>query len=297
MPKSLTYSDKAIKESLLDVITNIDPTDYQLYTGLAKSTAGQPLHSWVTDKLKNVEENARTEGFDATFANRVDPDRKSNLTQIISVEFDVSESERSSNQVGFEDRYAREMDKAMKEWKNDAEFALMRGVGATGSAGVARKMTGLKSAITSNLVNASGTALTETLLNDYLQLADDKGGKIDEIYVPMKLKRKISGFTAGSTKFTEVDDKRLINKVDVYESDMGVHKLFRHRWINQAGDTGLDLVGIQSDAFSVAHLTGREPKHVELAKTGDSTKGMIVGELTLEFRAEHSSVRATNLTA
>ncbi len=49
---------------------------------------------------------------------------------------------------------------------------------------------------------------------------------------------------------------------------------------NVSGDTNYDVIGIDEDKFKVAYL--RKPFTRELAKTGDSTKGEVVGELTME---------------
>jgi len=99
------------------------------------------------------------------------------------------------------------------------------------------------------------------------------------------MKRKISGFTAGATKNVNSSDKRLINTVDVYESDAAkVVKLFAHRYVNLSSNgatvVGHDLVGIKNDRFRIAYL--RKPEMIDLAKTGDSDKGEFVTEYTLE---------------
>jgi hypothetical protein len=47
------------------------------------------------------------------------------------------------NNAGFSDRMSYEMEKALKEWKQDAEFALMRSTIACGSGSAARSMKGL----------------------------------------------------------------------------------------------------------------------------------------------------------
>lgn len=293
MATAITNDDKAIREDLLGVITNIDPTETQLYTGLAKSEARGVNHEWPVDTLKTVGTNARVEGADPSFEDRTDPTRLNNICQIIAVSFQVSNTERAVNTAGFADRYSYEMDKAMTEWKNDAEYALMRSVVGSTSGSALRSMKGLKESISTNATNQSGVSMSETHLNDYLQTTWGNGGNPDEIYVGGQLKRRISGFTSGSTKFTEVTDRRLVNAVDVYDSDFGRLKIFKHRWITQSGDTNLDIVGIQSDKFRIAHL--RNPQHQSIANTGDATKGQIVGELTLEFLAQKSSFKAVGV--
>lgn len=282
MPSTFTYEDNARREDLLDIITNIDPVNTQLMTGLGQSTAKDIYHQYLIDTLKTVGTNAYVESSDACYADRTDPTRLSNVCQIVKVGYDVSDTERSINAAGFNDRYAYEGEKALKEWKNDAEFALIRGSIACGNSSTARRMRGLRHSL-SLVTSQSGVSLSETILNTYFQNVWDAGSEVNALYMGMYHKRKISGFTAGSTKQTMNEDRRLVNAVDVYEADAAkLVKLFAHRYVTISGDTNYDLLGIDEDKVKVAYL--RKPITRELAKTGDATKGEVVGELTLEVR-------------
>lgn len=282
MPSTFTYEDNARREDLLDIITNIDPVNTQLMTGLGQSTAKDIYHQYLIDTLKTVGTNAYVESSDACYADRTDPTRLSNVCQIVKVGYDVSDTERSINAAGFNDRYAYEGEKALKEWKNDAEFALIRGSIACGNSSTARRMRGLRHSL-SLVTSQSGVSLSETILNTYFQNVWDAGSEVDALYMGMYQKRKISGFTAGSTKQTMNEDRRLVNAVDVYEADAAkLVKLFAHRYVTISGDNNYDLLGINEDKVKVAYL--RKPITRELAKTGDATKGEVVGELTLEVR-------------
>lgn len=280
MAVTYTYDDGAIREDLLDVITNLDYKEYQLVSGLGTSKADHILHQWMTDTLKAVAVNAATEGAAASFAARTNPQRLTNYTQIVKIDYSVSDTDRSTNTAGFNDRYSYEMTKAMKEFKQDLEFAIMRGSLVTGSGSAGRNMKGIKNFLV-NASSYSGTSLTEVLLNDYLQTVWDNGTEVNALYAPMYMKRKISAFTGGATKNVQADDKRLVNAVDVYQADAAQNvKLFAHRFVTVSGDTNYDLVGINEDMFKIAWL--REPKNVELAKVGDSTDAQFIGEATLE---------------
>lgn len=289
MAISQSYDDRAVREDLLDIISNIDPTETQLMTGLGSTKAQAPLHEWPIDTLASAASNAQIEGFDATGGTRTNPTRANNRTQIVSKDVIVSDTERAANTAGFSDRFQYELEKMMKEMKNDFEFALVRGSLASGTGSAARQMNGLKVAITTNATSQSGVSLSENILNDYIQNAWATGGKIDELYVGMRLKRRISGFTAGNTKQIAADDKRIVNSIDVYEADASPTpiKIFAHRHVTTSGDVNNDVIGIQSDLFRVAWL--REPHYKPLGATGDNTKGLLVGEGTLEHRAEKSS--------
>jgi hypothetical protein len=239
------------------------------------------LHQWLKDTLKTPGDNAYVEGVDASYPDRTDPTRLTNWSQIIRQGFSVSDTERNVVSAGFNDRFAYESTKAMKEWKQDAEFAVLRGSLACGSGSSARRMKGIKTWLTIT-TSSSGVSLTETILNDRLQTVWEAGTEVNALYAPMYLKRKISGFTANSTKFTQNDDRRLVNAVDVYQADAAkMVKLFAHRFMSgQVGDVNSDLMGINEEFFRLAYL--RKPQMRELAKTGDATNGEVVAELTVE---------------
>lgn len=282
MATTYTYDDNSRREDLLDIITNLDFKETQLISGLGTAKADNIIHQWLTDTLKSVGFNNYVEGADASYPDRTDPARLTNYCQIVRVGFDVSDTERSQNNAGFNDRFAYETEKALKEWKQDAEFSLIRATIVCGSGSAARQMQGIKTWFTAhNITSQSGVSLSEALLNNYLQDVWDDGTQVNAIYAPMYIKRKISAFTAGATKNVETTDRRLVNAVDIYQSDAASNvKLFAHRYVTVSGDTNYDIIGLNEDMFRVAYL--RKPFVRELAKTGDSTKGEVVGELTLE---------------
>lgn len=275
-----TYDDQANREDLLDIINNLDYKEFQLTSGLSTGTADNILHQWLKDTLKTPGTNAYAEGTDASYQDRTDPTRLTNWTQIVRIPFSVSDTERRVVSAGFNDRYTYESTKAMKEWKQDLEFAVLRGSMACGTGSAARQMKGIKNWVT-NSTSQSGVSLTETMLNDYLQAVWEDGTQVNAIYAPIYLKRKISGFTAGTTKNVNADDKRLTLAVDIYQADAAsMVKLFKHRFMaGQSGDINYDLLGINEEFFRIDYL--RKPNVRELAKTGDATNGEIVGEATV----------------
>jgi hypothetical protein len=294
MASAVTYSydNKAIKEDLLSLITNLDFKEYQLGSGLSQSKANAVIHQWLNDTLKTPAANAAAEGADASFTKRTAPTRSTNFTQIITIPYEVSGTDRASNAAGYGDRYAYEMEKAMKEFKQDQEFALMRGTLVCGAGTVARSLSGVKAWLTGNVTAQSGTSYTESILNDDLQSVWEDGTEVNAIYAPMYIKRKISAFTAGATKNVDTTDRRLVNAVDIYQADAAKNvKLFAHRFVTVSGDTNYDVVGINEDFFKIAYL--RNPKNEVLAKTGDADKAQIIGEMTLECLSANAGFKRT----
>lgn len=294
---NFTYGDAARREDLLDVLTNIDPTEDRLFKLFGKTTAYNTLHEWPTKTLESVGDNAQAEGADAPTDASNNPTRLANITQIFSKTAVVSGTEQAVVQAGFSDRMALEIVDKMKAMSNDIEYALVRGSIASGNASTAaasaRRLKGIKNWITTNSVNHSGATLTETLFNDQLEDVWDQGGRANVAVTSMKGKRRISGFTAGSTKNVDAEDKKLVNSVSVYESDAAeTVRLYAHRYVTMSGDygttatPGFDVITLQDDLWKVAILQGRSPKTVDLARNGDAERKQIITELTLESRAE-----------
>ena len=298
---NFTYPDGARRESLLDIVVNIDPTEQQLMSGLQRSSASNTLHEWVLDTLEAVGVNAQFEGGAAPTDGASNPTRAQNITQIFAKTAVVSGTEQAVNRVGG-DRMAYEVTKKLKALKNDIEYALVRGsiasgVASTSGSGSARQLKGIKGWITTNSVNYSGATLTETVLNDMFESVWNGSGKeVNAVYTSMKGKRRISSFTAGATKNVETTDKRLVNSVDVYQSDAAkMVKLFAHRYVTVSGDytaaatPGFDVLALNEGSWAIAYLQGREPQTKDLAVTGDAISKEIVTELTLEARGEKAN--------
>ena len=94
----------------------------------------------MVDTLNSVKTNAQIEGQAITYHNLTNPSRLSNYTQIFKQGYKVSDTERSIDEAGFEDRYNYEKTKALALIKNDMEFALVRGTMVSGSGTGARNL-------------------------------------------------------------------------------------------------------------------------------------------------------------
>lgn len=301
-PMMTSYGSTVAREDLLDVITNLKPTETQFFTGLKKSKAKAVYHEWPVDTYASVTSSSSdkkaVEGADWGDGDMVSPTREGNYTQIIKEVWKISGTAQVVDTAGMSNPKAYYQAKAMINWKHKAEWSLIHGTKTEGNATTAREMGGIFNMTTTNSVNASGAALTESLFLDYLQLGwEASSAKISECYVGADLKRIISSFTAGATKNLEAKDKRLINAVDVYESDFGVIKLFLHRFIDSvvtaSGTHNMLLIAPETLAYAGL----REPANYDAPKGGDYEKGAIIGEFTLEDKGEYANVAVKNLNA
>jgi len=282
-------------EDVMRAIVNITPTDTPFMSGISKGKAAGTLHEWQRETLTTRSDNAAVEGSDFSYGTLTVPTRSHNVTQIFQKTYDVSSTERWVKKLHDpEDEFVRQKAKKLKEIATDIEHALLRGSKATGNASVARRLAGAMNYITTNYTSvASGTKLTESFYNGLLELSWIAGGDPDETYVGAMLKRVISGYTAGATKYVDTSkDKRLSNVIDVYESDFGLQKIFKCRDM-LTGTNNCSIIIIQNDKWKMA--IGEEV-HVlpenEVAQSSHSKKGVLRGELTLESLAEEANASA-----
>lgn len=300
----VTYDDASRREDLLSIVGDVTPDDTPLMTMLKTSTASDPIHQWLEEYITPpTSVTPASEGAAATYAALVQPARRTNLTEILTRTFRVSGTERSGTNPGSgQDPLDHQAAKALRSWKMDAEFELIQaGALSSGVSGTAASMAGLLNVITTlYTARNSGTSLSETEFQDMHQDSWTQGGtenSFDLVLVPFGLKRKIDGFTAGATKYVDQSDKKLTQPVAIYETSAGVARIMQHRYVpNAAATPGPYFLGLKEDKYRVAYL--RKPFKEMLAKDGDRENGQIVGEFTLEFLAERSSVARSgyNLT-
>lgn len=288
-----SFYDTSRREDLLDIVADLTPDDTPLATMLKTSTAKDTIHQWLEDYITPPSSvTFGAEGAQATYSALTQPARRVNLTAILTQTFRVSGTERAVTPAGG-DPLDYQAGKALKTWKMTQEYALVNGALSSGVSGTAASMAGLINVITTLATSRnSGTSLSETEFQDMHQDSWTQGGtdnSFDLVLVPFGLKRKIDGFTAGATKYVDQSDKKLTQPVAIYETSAGVARIMQHRYVNGAAATpGPRFLGIKEDKYRVAYL--RKPFREMLAKDGDRENGQIVGEFTLEYLGERSSV-------
>lgn len=282
---------KTMVEDVKDLITNVDYESTPFYSSIGESTAQNTLHQWLTDTYATSADNANAEGSDLVFTDITPPSRGTNVVQLFQKDIRVSNTEQRVSHYAMGDPYSYQLQKKLKEMARDIEKALVAGTRASGDSGVARRLNGAIALITTNkTARASGTSLTEAEFNDIMQNIYDAGTDIsvDKVFTGATLKRSISGYTAGSTKFTQADGKHLYNTVSIYESDFGVHMVHLEREVPSAANAK-GILCVDSSKWKTAYLTDGAPQHIPLATIGSAKRGMLEAELTLEALNEKSS--------
>lgn len=296
---------------LSNMIFDISPTDTPFLTMCGKATASQTLHEWQTDALKTPGTNAAVEGADVTTFAESNTTELNNKTQILTAAINVSGTAQKVEQAGVSNQYAYQAAQRMKELKQDVEFALLSNqVAVSGSDSVARKMRGLPTWLTANMnLGASGantgTAAatagtlrlpTEAILKKVLTSVYKAGGKPKKIMCAPDIRVKLSEvLTGGATKMENADRKKATAVVDVYVSDFGSLEIIPNIVQGYVPYSQNCAFVLDEDYWKVAYL--RPFQEYQLAKTGDSKKGQLLVECTLEARNPASSGMIADLKA
>lgn len=286
------------KEDLSDIITNIAPEEAPFYDRMGTTKAEATYHEFLTDTLAAATANAQVEGktFSATAITA--PVRYGNYVQLFTKEFTISDIQEVVKKAGRAKESAYQMQNKIKEMKRDCEFALFNMVasaGASGGEGTARQMKTVygwvagtsNTGTNSNLVSTSATGtdytMTEADLNNLLEQVWEDGGKPNAIYCGGKIKKRIAVFATSTSRVWE-GSKKVVNALDVYESDFGVLNSILDRHVDGTVASGYSypLYVIQENLWKKAIL--QPVAWNQLAKRGLGTDFQLYHSWTLEAK-------------
>ena len=289
-----TYQSIGNREDLIDIITNISPMDTWFTSNTGSTRAISTYHEWQIDTLAAAAANAQIEGNNATSTTITPTTRTGNYTQILWKVFQISETQRAVVAAGRNDEVDYQTMRKSKELARDIEYALLLNTSsASGASATARQLNGVLGWITSNVTTVSATtvALTEAIYNQNLAAIWAAGGYPTVTLVGAYQKQKISGFTSNVRRI-EAEEKKLVNSVDVYESDFGMIMVRLHHLLNDNNPGYVVNLGVM-ELWVKAWL--RPVNRIELAKTGSSDQYKIEAELTLESRNQAGSGMITGV--
>jgi hypothetical protein len=303
----LTYSAIGNREDLTDQIYNISPTDTPFMAKIATAKAAAVSHEWQTDTLATAAVNTQLEGDDFTYSTPATTSRLLNTCQISYKTTVVSKTQDAVNKAGRAKEMVYQLMKRAKELRRDMEVTLTQNQArVAGNSTTARALRSLDAWYSTNAQRGAGggnggtttaatdgtqRVLTESLVKTGIQNAWTQGGDVDLIMSGPFNKQVISSFSGNVTRTDEADDgKNTLNTaVDIYRSDFGSHQIVANRFSRDR-----DLHLLTTDLWALAYL--RPMNTVDIAATGDATKGAVVAEYTLEARNEAGSAIVADLT-
>lgn len=304
MTQYTSYDTVGAKEDVSDIITNLTPTKTPFQASISSEKIKNRIHEWQEDSLAAVTDNAKTEGFTASSDTLIPTVMRDNVSQILSRTVSVSGTNDSIDKYGRDKELAYQLRKKSQELKRDLENALV-GTGQTkvnGSNGVARKMAGYQAMIDAAVTETApdgdtvtggvqASALTESLFLNAMRKVYDEGAEVTTMHVKPADALRVAQFATASGRTRDIgQDRRIVNAIEVLVSPWGEVKVGINRF-----QRSTDAILYDPDMWRL--LTLRAWFRETLAKTGDSTQVMLVGEYSLKHSNFKGSALITNLAA
>jgi hypothetical protein len=277
-----SYDTVGIKEDVSDIITNLSPTKTPFQTAIGSGTVKHRRFSWLEDSLRAVQVNAQLEGFTATDATLTPPVSRENVTQILEKTFKIAATEDAIDQYGRAKESAYQASIAGEEVKRDLEHAYvgLNQAAVVGANATARRMASYKAQIDASVTVAGGAAaLTEAMVLSAGQKAYDAGSDPSILMVKPSDSLIVAGFTgaAGRNRTFNDGQRTVTNAVNLYVSPFGEYKVVLNRFV-------LATTALLFDPDMWQKMALRPWSRTTLAKDGDNTKQMIVGEYSLKHK-------------
>jgi hypothetical protein len=308
-----TFDAKGIREDLSNVITNIAPEETPYMSNIGRESVSNSLYEWQTDTLASAAANKQLEGDDVTSFDAVTATvRMQNYAQISRKTIVLSATEETVNKAGRKSELAYQIAKRGSELKRDQEFTMLNGaIAAAGNSTTARGTASLGAFVKTNvdmqtnganpdyttLPNSARTdgnvrTFTETILKNVIQKVWSAGGTPKMLMVGPVNKQRVSGFSGIASSRFNIDGgakpATLVGAVDIYVSDFGNVQVIANRFQRER-----DAWVIDPDMAKMTTL--RPYQQVELAKTGDAEKRMLIVEWGHKVLAENGMGLAADL--
>jgi len=308
-----TFDAKGIREDLSNVITNISPEETPYMSNIGRESISNSLYEWQTDALASAAANKQLEGDDITSFDAVTATvRMQNYAQISRKTIVLSATEETVNKAGRKSELAYQIAKRGSELKRDQEFTMLNGaIAAAGNSTTARGTASLGAFVKTNvdmqtnganpdyttLPNSARTdgnvrTFTETILKNVIQKVWSAGGTPKMLMVGPVNKQRVSGFSGIASSRFNIDGgakpATLVGAVDIYVSDFGNVQVIANRFQRER-----DAWVIDPDMAKMTTL--RPYQQVELAKTGDAEKRMLIVEWGHKVLAENGMGLAADL--
>jgi len=306
-----TYDAVGIREDLANTISNISPEETPFMSNVGSENVSNTFFEWQTDSLASTSTTPVINGddvssFDATSATT----RLGNYTHIRRRTYVIADNLAAVDEAGRADEVAYQVAKRGKELKRDIETVLLdNNARVAGNSSTAPETAGLGAWIATNdSVGTGGAAptgdgtdartdgtqraFTEAMLKDVMQQAWTSGGNPSMLMVGAFNKQAVSAFAGiAAQRYMAPSDSptTIVGAADVYMSDFGTLTVVPNRF-QRARDAWV----LDPEYASVCYL--RPIQKVDLAKTGDAEKGMLIAEFGLKVMNEAAHGIVSDLT-
>jgi hypothetical protein len=267
---------------LTNCIIRIDDTVYRV-SDVSTNTLTLVLVSGSDANHDNDSEveimgNSSVEGADYTDNDYTQKTKRSNVTQIFRDYIKMSGTQRVVQQYIQEDIFLDEVQRKLERMRINLERTLWNGIKVSPADNTTPRLMGGVRDFISDYGYTTSAAFTESNFKAFLRSIDNKGGTINEAWMHPTILDSFLGLNSDSL-IIERGDQTVGRVVKSFISNYGTVAL------NVSNNIPTDeILVFDSAKTKVKPLTGRSAFYEELAKTGDSVKGQIIGEYTFEFR-------------
>jgi len=305
------FDAKGIRESLSNLIADISPEETPFQSNIGSKSVSNTYFEWQKDSLAAADATARISGDDvSSFDSTSATTRVGNYTHILRRTVIVADNLEAVDKAGRDSELAYQVAKRGKELKRDIEAVLTdNNARVAGGTGTAPETAGLGAWIATNdnlagdgasptgdgsdaRTDGTQRAFTEDMLKSVMSSVWTAGGNPTVLMVGAFNKQKVSGFAgiAAQRYMAPADGPTtIIGAADVYMSDFGTLSVVPNRF-QRARDAWV----LDTEMAAVCNL--RPIQKVDLAKTGDASKAMLIWEGGLEVSNEAAHGLIADLT-
>ncbi len=271
---------------IAEMISRLDWEDTPIVSSIGMQSTNQIRFEWQTDTLGTADaNNSMPQGGDAPEA--VDTLRvlQDNYTQMFNETVSVNSTQQAVKQYGLSNEFAYQRAKKTALIKQHSEKRVISDgtkQAPTATNGDIGLMDGVCTQITTN-VDSSGT-FSQATFDTLMQTVFDAGGKPKDVWADATRKQAISNFTGSDRRATQ-DAKRVINTVEVYQSDFGEVRVHYHRLLPVTVNSSSNDSECLLLDHSLLEMRTLEPMLWELmGKTGKSRTELGTWDVTLANR-------------
>lgn len=302
----LTTAAIGNREELSNIVSMITPTDTPIYSMAGKEKLSSKHPEWEYEALRAPGENAQPEGNEFEFDAQVAPTRVGNHTQIYRDTWVYSGTQQAVDNAGDQEKAAKAKIKAGINVRKDIEFSIVSNTASVG--GAVRYSGSLPSWLVTNVSRSgsnggfnSGTGLTvaettgaqrafsKTLLDTVMQAGYQAGANFTDVVVSPYVKSVFVTFMSDTNvaAFRYAADAKgkntIVGTADIYEGPFGKVTVKPNRVMSTSATARRAFL---LDADMIAWGSLRPISEKDTSPTGDSQKGVILGEGTLKIKNE-----------
>lgn len=298
------------REALSDVVSRITPEDTPIYSMIGKETTTSTHPEWETEELAAPGENIQEEGDDYTFDAITPPARMGNYTQIIRKEGIISNTQEAVTDAGRVQKVKHQKLKKGVELRKDVEYALVSTKASV--AGASRALGSLNTWIVTNVSRGGGgtnggynpgtgltvapgagsqRAFSKSIMDNVMMQGYNNGANFKHLFTSPYVKSVFVTFMSDTNVASfryAVDGGKgnsIVANADVYEGPFG--KIMIHPNRVMAGSAALARNGFFLDPEFAKFIWLRKiHEDKNIAKTGDASKFVLIGEGTLKVKNE-----------